>query len=446
VERPRRFARLTSLPRRLPRRWRARFRAQRRWWRTRRLADADRHVLFPEAGGGMVAVDTLAGGSAAGPRIAILHATAGMGHMAAAKAVAASVSRLEPAALVREVDALLFASRFYRDTYGRGYDVLAARAPRLWGMLYRSWEAAPLRRGTPAVRLIDRLNMRRLARVVEREHPDVILCTHFLPVEAFAPFRGEGALRIPLYCVITDFVAHPFWAMPHVDRYFVATEAMADDLAGHGVARERIVVTGIPIDARFATGIGRDAARTRLGVDAKRPLVLVMGGGSGVGPLATLSERIAALPSRPLVVTVCGSNDRLREQIGELPAAIMGDIRPLGFTREVDVWMEAADVLVGKAGGLTCSEAMARQLPMVVYRPTPGQEVRNADVLQAAGAAMHVETLEDVGQAVERWLTDTAARDRARAAAAQLARPHAADTIAEFVLAAARTHAASGRD
>ncbi len=403
-------------------------------------------MLFPEVGGGMVAVDTLAGGSGAGPRIAILHATAGMGHMAAAKAVAASVNRLEPAAIVREVDALLFASQFYRRAYGRGYDVLAARAPRLWGMLYRSWEAAPLRRGTPAVRLIDRLNMRRLARVVEREHPDAILCTHFLPVEAFAPFRGEGALRVPLYCVITDFVAHPFWAMPHVDRYFVATEAMADDLAGHGVARERIVVTGIPVDARFSVRLGREGARARLGVDAARPLVLVMGGGGGVGPLATLSERVAELPSHPLVVVICGRNERLREQVAELPAAQTGSIQALGFTRDVDVWMEAADVLLGKAGGLTCSEAMARHLPMVVYRPTPGQEVRNADVLQAAGAAVHAETLEEVEAAVERWLTDPAARDRARASAAKLARPHAADTIAEFVLEAARTHAASGRE
>jgi len=84
--------------------------------------------------------------------------------------------------------------------------------------------------------------------------------------------------------------------------------------------------------------------------------------------------------------------------------------------------------------------------PMVVYRPTPGQEVRNADVLQAAGAAVHAETLEEVETAVERWLTDPAARDRARASAAKLARPHAADTIAEFVLEAARTHAASGRE
>src|SRR5437867_1776976 len=80
--------------------------------------------------------------------------------------------------------------------------------------------------------------------------------------------------------------AHPFWAFPHVDRYFVASEGVARELAGHGVPPERIEVTGIPVDLRFANTIGRDPGRERFGVDLRRPMVLVMGGGSGVGPMA----------------------------------------------------------------------------------------------------------------------------------------------------------------
>src|SRR6185369_3311534 len=201
---------------------------------------------------------------------------------------------------LREVDTLVFASRLYRSTYAASYNAMAARAPRLWGALYRSWALAPVNKGTAPVRLaLDRLNLRRLVRVVEREHPDAIVCTHFLPVEALSPRRGRGSLRVPLFCVITDFAAHPFWAFPHVDRYFVASEEVAEELAGHGVRRERIEVSGIPVHPRFALIIGRDAARERLGLDAARPVVLVMGGGSGVGPLAELAERLADLPGGP---------------------------------------------------------------------------------------------------------------------------------------------------
>src|SRR5256885_13770546 len=207
----------------------------------------------------MVAVETLAGAPdlAAGRRVAILHATAGSGHKRAAQALASAFSVLSPGISVREVDTLVFASRLYRETYAASYNAMAARAPRLWGVLYRSWESARVNRSTAPVRLaLDRLNLRRLVRVVERERPDAVVCTHFLPVEALSPARGMGRLGVPLYCVITDFAAHPFWVFPHVDRYFVASAEVAGELAGHGVAADRVEGTGIPVDPKVARTMG----------------------------------------------------------------------------------------------------------------------------------------------------------------------------------------------
>ena len=430
------------LPERIPQRWRARLRAWRRGWP--KWARGGGEVLFPATGQGMVAVQTLGGatGRTGRPRVAILHATAGSGHRSAAQALAAAIVRQSPGAAVREVDTLVFASRLYRSTYAASYNAMAARAPRLWGVLYHSWARAPVNRSTAPLRLaLDRLNLRRLVRVTERESPDAIVCTHFLPVEALSPRRGHGHLRVPLFCVITDFVAHPFWAFPHVDRYFVASEEVAAQLAGHGVEGSRIEVTGIPVDPRFARPIPREAARARLGLPAGRPAVLVMGGGSGVGPLAELAERLAALPARPWVIVACGTNERLRLEVAALPSAREGGgsppaIRAIGFTREVDVWLEACDLLVGKAGGLTCSEALVKGVPIVVFKPTPGQEVRNADYLQRHGAAANAGSVEVVASTVGHWLSDPAELGRRRSAARSLGRPAAAEAIARRVLEA----------
>jgi processive 1,2-diacylglycerol beta-glucosyltransferase len=427
-----------KIPKRLTQRWKARFRAQRGWWR-RRWRRSGGEVLFPPAGKGVVAVQTLAGaaeaGATAGPRIAILHASSGSGHMRAAQALAAAFTRLSPDVTVREVDTLVFASQLYRTAYAASYNVMQMRAPKLWGALYRSWALAPVNRGTAPVRLaVDRLNLRRLVRVLDRESPDAVVCTHFLPVEALSPRRGGGRLKPALYCVITDFTAHPFWAFPHVDRYFVASAVVAEELVGHGVARDRIEVTGIPIDPRFAEPIGRDAARARFGLDLQRPAVLVMGGGAGVGPLAELAERLAEMEMGPQVVVVCGANARLRDTIDALPAGRTGRIRTLGFTNEVDVLLEGCDVVVSKAGGLTCSEALVKRTPLVVFKPTPGQEVRNAEYLIGGGAAAYAETVEGVGDAVRRWITQPDERERAREAAGRLAAPEAALKIARRVL------------
>jgi processive 1,2-diacylglycerol beta-glucosyltransferase len=427
------------IPTRLTQRWRARLRAQRRWWRARRRGDPG-EVLFPNVGQGMVAVHELESPHGApGPRVAILHATAGSGHKSAAQALAAAIASSHPGASVREVDALIFASRLYRSTYAQSYNAMAARAPGLWGALYRSWALAPVNKGTAPVRLaVDRLNLRRLVRVVEREHPDALVCTHFLPVEALSPRRGRGSLRVPLFCVITDFTAHPFWVYPHVDRYFVASDEVADELQRHGVARERIEVSGIPVHPRFAEHVGREPARRTLGLDLERPVVLMMGGGSGVGPLAELADRVSGLEERPQVVVVCGTNPRLFARIEQLARGRKGgarrDLVAIGFTQEVDLLLESCDLLVGKAGGLTCSEALIKGTPIVVFKPTPGQEVRNAAYLEQHGAALHADSVSEVESTVRAWLRDPAELERRREAARSLGRPHAAETIARRVL------------
>jgi processive 1,2-diacylglycerol beta-glucosyltransferase len=436
-----RFGRI-KIPEGLAQRVKVRLRAQRRWWRARWRASASGELLFPPDGRGMVAVETLAraGTDTAGPRVAILHANAGSGHKRAAQAIAAAIVRLNTESTVRDVDTLVFASRFYRGTYAASYNAMASRAPALWGALYHSWNMAPINRSTAPLRLaLDRLNLRRLVRVVERESPDAVVCTHFLPVEALSPIRGRGSLRVPLYCVITDFAAHPFWAFPHVDRYFVASQAVARELAGHGVHEERIEVTGIPIDPRFAERLGRVAACSRFGLDPARPVVLVMGGGKGVGPIVELADRLSRVSPEPQLVVVCGSNARLRDEVDKLPAARTGRMRTLGFTDAVDVLLEACDVMVSKAGGLTCSEALVKGAPLVFFKPTPGQEVRNAEYLVAGGAAVHCESIDDVEAAVTRLVTDGAENQRMRAAAARLAAPQAALDIARRVLGSITT-------
>ncbi len=427
-----RFGRL-RLPR-LSAHWRARLRAQRAWWRRRlRLRAGGQEVLFPAAGGGVVAVETLTAG--AGPRIAILHATAGSGHRSAAVAIARVLATLAPGAQVREVDALVFASRFYRTTYSQGYNAMAQRAPRLWGALYTLWAQEGVNRSAgPAREALDRLALRRLVRVVERERPDAIVCTHFLPVEALYPIRGRGRLDVPLHVVITDYTAHPLWAYPHVDRYYVASEQVAAELAGHGVPRARIEVTGIPVDPRFVAEHGREAVRTRFGLERDRPLVLVMGGGGGVGPMAELAERLASLPEAPQVLVLCGTNARLQRELQAMAPRFAGRLRAMPFTPHVDLLLEAADLVVSKAGGLTCAEALVKRTPMVVFRPTPGQEVGNARYLEAGGAAVFADSLDTVAATVSRWLDDAAALARAREAAARLARPRAAEEIARRVL------------
>ena len=151
--------------------------------------------------------------------------------------------------------------------------------------------------------------------------------------------------------MITDFTAHPFWAIDGIDASFVATAAVREELAAWGVAWDSIHVTGIPIDPRFAQGpLDRAEARAQFQLAPDRPTVLLMGGGNGVGPLASLAERVLDLPSAPQLLVVCGKNARLRMRMRAVAEAVPGRVRVLGFTDQVPALLSAADVIATKAG------------------------------------------------------------------------------------------------
>ncbi len=370
------------------------------------------------------------------PRILILHATAGSGHRRAAQALEAAFLSLVPGAHVRTLDTLHFGSQLFRRGYTPTYDTLVGRAPRVWGLLYKSLEQPRIHRGTTPLRhALDRINVRSLVAHIERERPTAVVCTHFLPLEALAQRRRRGALAAPLHCVITDFTAHPFWAIEGIDTTFVATAAVREELASWGVAWEKIVVSGIPIDPRFSHGAQPQAeARAQFQLAPDRPTILLMGGGNGVGPLASLAERLLGLPVAPQLLVVCGRNARLRMRMRAVSDLAPGRVRALGFTDQVPALLSAADVIVTKAGGLTCSESLAMGTPMVVFRPTPGQEEKNSTALAVAGAAVRARTFEQVTAAVERILTHPALAVSMRHAALALARPRAAEDVARNVL------------
>jgi processive 1,2-diacylglycerol beta-glucosyltransferase len=323
----------------------------------------------------------------------------------------------------------------YRDAYV----ALASRTPRLVGWLYDRADAPWQNRWYAGA--IERLALRAWMRRLLADPPDVAVCTHFLPAALLSHLRHRHALRTRIVTVVTDLDVHGLWLDGRADLWCVAGEEAREIIAAAGVAREAILVTGIPIASAFENLPNRADARSRLGVDVSRPLLLFSTGGCCLGPVERTFASLLPLRGIATVVAICGHNRRARERLQAMVPPGAGDeVRVLGFTDQMHAWMAAADLLVGKPGGLTSSEARAAGLPLAAIHPIPGQEERNLAHLLEWGAAIACHTPVTLTWRIRGLLQDALRLEAMRRSAQVSARPSAARQVAAAVLQLASCH------
>lgn len=358
----------------------------------------------------------------------VLSAAAGAGHVRCAEALAAAFAAKGIAA--KHVEVLEYASYFFKKVYSDLYIELVNHQPAILGLVYDAmdhpWQYRKRRLA------LDWLNTRPLVRLLLAEPPRMAVCTHFLPAEILLHLRRRKILDIPVGVVITDYDLHAMWLYRGVDWYFVACEETKVHMVALGIPPETIHVTGIPIDPVFSSPGEKVQIRRELGLQPDLTTVLVSAGGFGMGPVESLVKTLQEVRHPIQMAVVCGKNPELKSRLEGLPAP-NHPVKVVGFTTEIERWMAASDLLVGKAGGLTSSEALASGLVMVIVNPIPGQEERNSDHLLEEGVAIRCNNLPALAYKIDSLLSDKERFEKMRLAVRRLARPNAAADVVSLV-------------
>ena len=375
-------------------------------------------------------------------RVLIATATAGGGHLAASAALAEAWKNRSPKDTVEQVDILDFFPALQRKIHSEGYVKLAGHAPEVWGMVFKETDKPKVaRRLTRIRRFFPSASRSRFQRHIEEFAPEVVFCTHYLPLEALGLLReknprkrtdAERAASRPLVVsVVTDFEAHALWMDECVDLYCVAAESTGARLMARGARPESVVATGIPIARRFSQVVDRKAVRRAMGIREDFPIVLLLSGGFGMGPITEVMTQIDKTPAAFQVIAVAGRNEELRRELAVQEC--QHPIRVLGFANNVHELMAISDLIVTKPGGLTTSEALAMGKPLLIVNPIPGQEAANSDFLLEHGAGAKVNRVEDLPFRIEQLLASRKLEEMS-AAAKSLGRPQAAGAICEAAL------------
>ena len=371
-------------------------------------------------------------------KILIAYANAGAGHAKAARAIESAFKEINASETeVKVIDTLDYSTPFLRKSYPSTYLFLVNRIPTLWGLGYYLFDTRLVYRIfiAPARRINNFLNCARLVKFLKQYKPDIILNTHFLGTEVMADMKRHGALQgTSVISVVTDYFMHSFWVDKAIDHYCVAQNDGKEHLIKRGIPAEKIKVFGIPVDRIFTVKKDKKQLCAALGIKDNCRTVLIGSGGFGVGPIKELVKELARIKDSVQLLVVCGKNPKLYKEISALARSSEALIKPYEFVNNMDELMEVSDVMVTKSGGMSSSEAMAKDLPMVITSAIPGQEARNCRYLVKTGAAIHAGGVKKAKRAIVGILDSEERMRELKENVRKAKKPNSSFDIARFAL------------
>lgn len=277
-----------------------------------------------------------------------------------------------------------------------------------------------------------KLGNKRLFELIEKEQPDLIINT--FPIFVVPEYRRRTGHMIPTFNVLTDFCLHKIWVHQNIDKYYVASKRVKEKVMSLGIHPASVKVTGIPIRSVFEENLDKNEICSKYGLDPNKKILLVMAGAHGV--LKNVKELCESFieDQNLQTVVVCGNNAVLKENLETITGKNVRNLKLLGYVERVDELFRVASCMVTKPGGITLSEAAAVGVPVILFKPVPGQEKENALFFEENEAAVVVNRSEEVYETVSSLLKDDKKLKRMKRNIKRLHHPNSSLIIMEDIL------------
>lgn len=321
-------------------------------------------------------------------KVFVVYVSAGAGHQKAAEALFDYLKRESPNLEIKLLDILDYSLPIVKRLYSGGYVFLISKLPWMWYFLYRLSSYCG---NNSLIALANYKNSIAFCDLLKKETPDAVISTHFLTSSILSVFKRRNVSYKPhLVTIITDYTLHPFWIGSGVDLYITSCAYVKEELQKRGIENDKIKAYGIPAKHTFYLPAKRDELAQKHGISSNEFTVLVITGAIGIGPIEQIAK---ALAGKVQVLVVCGKNSRLYERISMLRLPL---VKLFPLINYVDELMSVADVVLTKAGGLTITESLAKNLPMVFFSSVPGLETANERTLCGCGAGFRARGVPEI--------------------------------------------------
>ena len=366
-----------------------------------------------------------------GKNILVVTASMGSGHNKAANAVAEAIKRKYPVNKINVIDFMSTETAYFNSLVKDIYLKMLDHTPSVYEFFYKFTSDST--KGSTIQSVFAHAMKKDMRELIKKYEADMVICTHPFPCAAASYLKQTGEINIPLITVMTDFCVHQFWLYKNIDIYFTANDLLKKEMINQGLLEERIFVTGIPVGYNFRVDYNRDDLLTKFKLEKDKPVALIMGGGLGLGGVKNALCQLERLKKDIQILVITGANVALWSEMNEYAQHSKHKIFVWGYSHNIQEFMSVATFLISKPGALTISEALTRELPMILHDPIPGPEVDNAKFVSDNGAAIWVRHQDTLDAVVREVLSDATILPKLRNNAKVLKKPYASDNIADVI-------------
>ena len=365
-------------------------------------------------------------------RIILMYISEVSGHRNAALAIEKALRILEPKAEILNINAFNYTNPLAEKVTNSIYMGIIKMAPGIWDYLYDNPKI--VKRVERTKKKIHKANSPKLKKLFDRFNPDMVICTQAFPCGMVADYKDTYESDLSLVAVLTDYVPHSYWIYDSVNYYITPSEDVGAKLIDKGIPAHKVKPLGIPFDPKFSEPLDREKLLRKYKLNSGVPIVLIMGGGQGLGPIKTIVRTLEKAKAEIQEIVVAGTNKKLYKSLKRRIKKYKKKILLFAYAQHINELMHLADIVISKPGGVTTAEVLAKGKPMIIIKPLPGQEASNTRYLVEKGAAIKLDKPRKINLVIDELVSDSHKLNRLSIAAKNIGKPDSSLDIAKFVL------------
>ena len=371
-------------------------------------------------------------------KIIIFYASYGGGHFSAAKSIENYLNKNYSDIDVELIDCIKYINKTIEKVSTAAYRGMAKKAPWAWGRIYNDSQKGPLAHISSRANSFMAIKLLRLLR---EKNPDIIISTHPFGSQMCSYLKRKGKINCKIATIMTDFKSHDQWLVGHnfIDYFFVSNEKMKEQLIDKKVEQSKIYVTGIPVSDKFLLGYNKDLILENLNFSKAKKTILFFAGGEfkkRKNKTLLIFEHLVKDFDNIQIIAISGRNENMNNNFKKIVSENNKEscVKIFEYTDKVAEFMSISDLVITKPGGLTTSESLVSNVPMLIINPIPGQEEENAEFLEESNVAVWLKKDDDIDSTLNNIINNDLKLNTMKKNILSISKPNSTKDICEIIL------------